>query len=186
MINKTYTTKELISQYLGEEEISGNIDIFIISAQSYIDRYCGRDFRPTEAGVARLYASQGGNRLVIDPALAIAKVEITSDNGASYSEITDYVKKPFNSLPIVEITSLSNYFPVGLISARVTGQFGWEDGIPQDISYVATVIASKMYKGNSINDISSESIGDYSVGYKSETTEEITFKNILDKYKQLF
>lgn len=191
MENKNYTTKADIEKYLGET-ISDNIDTYIISAQSYIDKYTNRDFKVGTAGTVRYYDGNGTRDLIIDPAIAITKVEISTDEGKTFTEQTDYIKQPLNELPIVKITLRDNCFPNSIMSAKITGTFGWSATIPKDITYCATVLASMMYKGNSPEDIVSEKIGDYSVNYKEEgnyqeeENKKISVKDILNTYKKLF
>lgn len=185
MENKQYTTKENIEAYLNET-IEQNIDIYILSAQNYIDEYTNRDFKVSEEDTVKYYNGNGTRDLIIDPAIDIAKVEISTDEGITFTEQTNYIKEPINKLPIVKITLRDNVFPNSIMSAKITGTFGWSECIPQDISYCATLLASMMYKGNIARNITSESIGDYSINYQTDSNKEASIKSILDKYKKLF
>lgn len=185
MENKNYTTKANIEAYLGET-ISNDITTYIISAQSYIDKYTNRDFKVGTAGTVRYYDGNGTRDLIIDPAIAITKVEISTDEGLTFTQETNYIKQPINELPIIKITLRDNFFPNSIMSVKITGTFGWSASVPEDITYCATLLASIMYKGNSPKNITSESIGDYSISYDADGSKEASIKSILDKYKKLF
>ena len=182
MLNKNYTIKENIEQYLGEE-ISSNIDMFIVSAQEVIDNYTRRNFLADKEDTERIYNGSGTNELLIDPAISIEKVEI---DGVE----KEFLTYPYNELPIHKIILRYDYFPVDYANITITGKFGYSECVPSDIKYCATVLASKMIKGNIAQDITAEKIGDYSVNYNGTSGDDtykdlVKVKNILDSYKKL-
>ena len=184
-MNKTYTTKENIEQYLGEE-ITDNIDLYILSAQEYIDKYCGRNFKESDEKETRYYNGSGNNELIIDAATEIDSVFISYDLGNSFTEVDSYITEPLNEAPIVKITLRNNRFPNTKMSVKVIGKFGWSECVPKDITYCATFLASMMLKGHSAEEVASERIGDYWVNYRDVENKNGSIKSILDKYKKLF
>lgn len=182
MTNKNYTTKENIEQYLGEE-ISNNIDIYIFSAEKVIDNYTKRNFKADIEDTERLYDGNGKNELIIDPAISIESVEIDGEE-------KEFITYPYNELPIYKIILENDYFPADYKNVSITGKFGYSECAPADIIMCATILASKMYKGNIKTDITAEKIGDYSINYKNDSGDDtfkdlVAVKNILDSYKVL-
>jgi len=180
MENKQYTTKEAIENYLNET-ITNNIDLYILASQQIIENYTQRVFIADEEDTERIYDGNGTNKLIIDPAIEITKVEIDD------SEKT-FITYPYNSLPIMQVILEDDYFPRDYKNVVITGKFGWSSCIPDDIKLAATILSAKLFKGQIKKDISSEKIGEYSVSYskneESDNTLE-TIKSILDKYKKL-
>ncbi len=190
MTDKLYTTKAKIEAYL-QETISADLSLYILSAQSFIDNYTQRNFKSTgfieyeENETVRYFNGSGKRSLIIDPATFISNIETSSDEGLTFSEVTSFIAEPLNELPIVKLTLRDSYFPCGLMSVKITGMFGWGEEVPADISYVATVIASGMFKGKTIEEVTSEKIGDYSISYGDGKTRVDNVRSILDKYKKL-
>lgn len=184
--NKNYTTKSNVEEYLGES-ITGNIDLYLLSAQKYIENYTKRQFYAGADDEARVYDGNNSQNLVIDPALEIETVELSTDDGVTWTELEDFISYPLNSPRTVRLSLRTSTFTKGLANVRVTGKFGWSECPPADIKFAATIIASGMYRNNSSKDVASERIGEYSVSYTSEQgwRDLNTVKGILDSYKKL-
>jgi hypothetical protein len=176
---KNYTTKENIELYLGED-IDDNLDLYILSAENVIDNYTNRNFVADAEDTERTYDGNNKNELLIDPAVEISKIEIDGEE-------KEFITYPYNSTPIIKVIMEDDYFPYDYKNITITGKWGWSECPPDDIKLVATELASKMYKGNIKTNITSESIGDYSVNYKNDEENKSlsSVKMILDKYKQL-
>ena len=190
MINKNYTSKEKIDNFLGVDVTINLID-YILSAQQYIDTFTGRTFANDTNESIKLINGNSGSILQIPEATEITKLEIASDGwGDNFTEIltADYKLISSNDgLSANKIALRSSIFTTGLGNVRLTGK--WSMGeIPADLSFCATVIASGMYNAQLAGGVlKSESIGQYSVSYDDKDWAKLDkVKQILQSYQKLF
>ncbi len=105
-------------------------------ASRFIDRYCERTFYP-RSGV-RYFRGNGKAVMTIDDVISVTKVEISDDDGATYSELalnTDYRLTWWGdpndprSWTQVEIdpNSTQGTFPTGYRALKVTGVWAYAD-----------------------------------------------------------
>lgn len=179
-----YTTKEQVEKYVGET-ITANIDLYIKASSDFIENYTGRKFYKSDEEV-RYYDGNNKTELVIDPAISIVSVEMSSDERATYEDV-EYIIIPYNELPIMRLAIVNNRFISSRKSIKVTGRFGYSECPPDDIKLMATILSASMYKGKSSAEIASEKIGDYSVSFENEEgiTDLSNIKKMLNKYKKL-
>jgi len=128
--------------------------------------------------------------LYIDDAAEITKVETSYGGNAlsDFTEITDYYTYPTNSLPKTRIVVPYSYFWQANQNVKVTAKWGYGAAVPDDLSFAATVMVAGIIntQNSSDSEVQSESIGRYSVTYKT-TKQEHDFshaKEILKLYKR--
>jgi len=173
-----YITKENCELYLNKE-ITGNIDLFINSAETHIDKYTGRNFKATEQ--TRLYDGNNGEQLIIDWATEITKVEL--DGVDITDEIITY---PYNETPVYKLIRKNNVFTRDFKNVSVEGKFGVADCPPADIKMVATILTAGLYQSSrGGGEVLSEKIGNYSVSYTNDQQSDFeNVKEILDNYRK--
>lgn len=198
MTDKQYTTKAKVEAFLGET-IAGDISDFILAIQQYIDNYTKRNFKADSVASTRLFDGYGENWLLIDDCVEVTKVEIGNDAwGDSFTEKTQsgidgYILFPNNysakGLAIKKILLKSGCFTIGRQNNRITAKWGYSVAVPADISWIATLLVSSVYKTGTtqnVSGISAEKIGDYSINFKTENelSDFNKAKKILDSYKK--
>lgn len=194
MTDRGYTTQKKMEDYLGGTAITISVSPFILSAQKFIEDYCQRVFKADTVATARLFDGKGSNSLRIDDCVEITKVEIGQDQyGDSFIEddLTKIKTLPNNAvvlgLPITEVVSRNYEFICGLQNHKITAKWGYTDCIPEDIQFVATVLACGMYKNaQGGGAVKSESIGAYSVSYENlqNWSDFSSINLVLDNYKK--
>jgi hypothetical protein len=174
-----YTTKENVEQYLNTT-ISINIDLFILSAEQYIDTYTGKNFKEGDEKT-RYYDGNNKRELIIDDATEITSLYIDDE---LMTEGDDYLTYPYNKTPIYKLIGENRVFPEDYKNIKVTGKFGYECP-PDEIKMVATILTAGLYQATrGGGEISSEKIGDYSVSYTNgQKTDFENVKEILNKYR---
>lgn len=194
MSDRGYTTADKIQTYLGQT-ITDSLSPFILSAQQFIETYCDRVFKAEDAASARYFDGNGKSSLRIDDCIEVTIVEIGLDSyGGSFLTpvLGNFKFLPNNAValgvPITEIVSKDYVFTLGLQNQRVTAKWGNSDCIPDDIKFMATVLASGMYlNAKGAGSISSESIGQYTVSYKNDNnwSDFKAIYSVLDRYRRL-
>lgn len=150
------------------------IDGYIETASKTMDRLANRKLVADEVGSGEetpevYYNGQGEADLIIDDMHDIEKLEIGNEHGENFSEVTSYIKYPAVA-PHNKLILKSGVFEEGIQNVRVTGRVGLFDTVPADLEYACTVITAGMIGNkNSAGEIKSESIGNYSVSYVSES-----------------
>lgn len=191
-----YTDKGQVENYLLidiDNSFDTQIASWIASVDSYIDKYVGRSF-----GVVTedRYFDVDCRRddLLIDEFQSINTVQTLQRDGVSVDltlvENTDYLTYPYNSLPKWQIKLLRgkqiSFFPEGSKRVKINAVWGSGATVPDDVQLAATILLSGIIeKGLKGGQISSESLGDYTVSFSSmETLSDImNVKSILDHYK---
>ena len=194
MSDRGYTTQTKIEEYLGSGVIATSLTPYILSAQRYIEDYTQYIFKADTSASARLFDGNGGYSLRIDDCVSVTKVEVGNDMyGDTFTEedITKIKTLPGNAiavgLPITEVVTRTNAFTKGIQNNRITAKWGYCDCVPDDIKFVATVLASGMYLNNQgAGAVTSESIGQYSVSYdnKQNWSDFANINNVLNNYKR--
>lgn len=181
---KGYTTRAKIENYLLiniDESFHDQVDAWIEEVEEYIDRKTGRNFVASPAeddsgeNETRRFDGDNTSKLIIDDAVEILEIKLSVDSDALTT--ADYVLYPANArtlsrkLPYTMIKLIGAYFskylPQGIY---VKGRWGYSEEVPSDIQTVATVLVAGIinYSWNSEGEIASESIGRYTVSYKTE------------------
>ena len=124
----------------------------IEGACRFIDRDRRRVFYATSE--ARYWTPRHSDRLWIDDATEITKVEVATSTSLSYSEWTadtDFLTEPFNSIdgPIMQLVLHPNsgkYFVRGLRkSAKITAAWGFAAAVPDDITQACILLSLYMW-----------------------------------------
>src|ERR1043165_1410928 len=175
------TTIEKIENYLLisiDEAYQPVIEEYIDAVTAYIERYTGRVFTPideeTEA-TERVYSGDDSDELYIDDAVEVTEVKI----GDEVLDTTDYYLYPSNRLPKTRIILPYRIFTTGNQNVTVTAKWGYGEDIPADLSFAATVMVAGIINSQNTDekDIQSETIGRYSITYRSGSTQQHDFSN---------
>ena len=196
-----YIEKSAIENYL-LVDIDGSMDVqinaWITAAQNYVEIYTGRKFEATDEET-RYYDGAGGRTFYLDDIVSITSVQTLDLDGSTVDqtlvEDTDYFAYPLNDTPkhILKLApegSNIGKWPKGKKRIKVTGDFGYNSTVPEDIKLAVTQLVSAIVnvgRQGSEGGISSESLGDYSVTFGSldELAIKLGIKPILDSYKLL-
>jgi len=179
-----YTTRSKVEQYLKADlsAVSSEVENWIIAASSIIDAYVGYSF--TSASSDKYYDYPKREILFTDRFTGSPTVTIYNYDGSVFKTLTegigkDYVIQPYNDGYADRIVFLSNpYYLDGLLDpdeqqigerrVKITANWGYGATVPEDVVLACTMIvadiAEKRIKGGTP---SSESLGDYSITYKS-------------------
>jgi hypothetical protein len=172
-----------------EASFESKVQQFINAVTAYIERYTGRKFSVDSSASTRTYDGDGTNEIYIDDAFEITKVEVSYGFGSDFTEITDYYTYPSNTKPITKIILPYNYFWQGNQNVKVTAKWGYGASVPEDLSFAATVMVAGIINSSNQHEgeVQSETIGRYSVTYKTGSNQAHDFSNakdILKMYKR--
>lgn len=204
MAAKGYTTQEKVEDYILadiDESMAGRVAEWIEGVERVIDKITGRNFKADSSDSARLYDGDDDQKLLIDDATVITKVEVGNDDyGGSFTEIEAtgadrYFKEPANysakGVPVTSIVLNTRRWPEGKQNNRITAKWGYSTAVPADIIFVATVfVAGILNQHRGAGDkIKTEKIGEYSVTYDENSADSwADFTRalaILDGYKKI-
>lgn len=183
------TTIENVENYLlitVEESFKPNVTKFIEAVTAYIERYTGRTFSYDAEATEKIYDGTGSSELFIDDAVEITEVKI----GDTVLDEDDFVLYPSNRLPKTRIILPYKKFYEGAQNITVTAKWGYGEAIPADLEFAATVMVAGIINASNSHEgeVQSETIGQYSVTYKTGSTQEHDFKNaksILKLYRRM-
>jgi hypothetical protein len=183
------TTIEKIESYLLitiDADFKSKVEEFIAAVTAYIERYTGRTFSVDSAVSERIYDGTGTSELFIDDAVEVTEVKI----GDTVLDESDYRLYPANRFPKTRIILPYKRFYEGAQNVAVTAKWGYGEEIPADLSFAATVLVAGIINASNSHDgeIQSETIGRYSVTYKTGSGQEHDFANaqkILKLYRRL-
>lgn len=175
---KGYTTRQQIENYLLitiDPSFYNQVDSWIEEIEKYIDNKTSRNFIADTIASAKYYDGDNTGKLLIDDAVDITELNIGGDVMAKDTDPLladgDYLLYPANELPITKIVLRGSYFPeYPKRSVKVTGKWGYSVAVPADITTIATVLVAGIinYSLNADGEVSSETIGRYTVSYKEE------------------
>ena len=177
------TTIDKIESYLlitVEEEFKPKVQEFIDVVTAYIERYTGRTFTADEEASPRTYDGTDSGELFIDDATEVTEVKI----GSTVLDESDYLLYPSNRLPKTRIYLPYKKFYSGNQNVTVTAKWGYGEDVPADLAFAATVMAAGIVNAQNTDekDIASETIGRYSVSYRS-SREKHDFENARETLK---
>jgi hypothetical protein len=185
------TTIEKIEDYSLidiEESFEPTVQQYIDAVTAYIERYTGRTFTyDAEAeATARIYDGTNSGELFIDDAVEITEVKIKD----TVLDEDDFVLYPANRLPKTRIILPYKLFTSGNQNITVTAKWGYGETIPADLALAATVMVAGIIntQNQSEGEVQSETIGRYSVTYKTGSSQEHDFqsaKSILKMYRRM-
>lgn len=187
-----YITKGDIQNYM-LQDIDTSFDSWIATViemvETYIDGYCGTSFNASGSS-DYYYDGSGTDVLIIDPIQTISGLTIYDSQGnqeMTLTENVDYWLYPLNE-DVKTIIKLAagklGHFPERTRVVKVTVVGGYAD-VPADIKLVALKLAAKILeKGLKGGQVSSESLGEYSVNYEKvdEAADALGINEVLDGY----
>lgn len=203
----TYITEAEIEAYLGISIASGAVDLFIEAVQEYIEALTGTTFLAPDpdTAITRYYDGNDATKLNIDPIREITSLTV---DGVALVENDDYYLYPLNAIAkddlatqiqLIQpetriqrssrIEATSPYvFEKAQRNVVVVGKFGFAE-TPSLVKMVALKLVAGMLKqsgavSDAIKEITSESLGDYSVTFTkvSEVADRIGAKEMLSEY----
>lgn len=175
-----------------DNSFSSFISTIIAWVEEYIDNYCGTNYRTTAASGVKYYDGTGLDRITIDPFTSISSIEILDANGNVQQSLnaSDYYLYPYNdssySSIVLSAGGSIGSFPDRVRSIKVTGTFGLSAAVPEPIKMVAVKLSAKLInEGLKGGQVSSESLGSYSVDYKDldESADSLGVKEVLNQYR---
>lgn len=194
----SYTTKTKIENFLMvdiDAAFDSQINDWISAAEEYINNYTGRTFG--HSATTKYFDGSGNTELIIDSFTGSLTVNILESNSddteytLTEGQDNDYITYPYNETSKYKLIMTTNsqigYWPKGKGRIKLTGNFGVGSTVPKSIEFVATKLVSKIIeKGLKGGQISSESLGDYSVTFDNTVDESkmgLEIRRVLDQYK---
>ena len=194
-----YTNKANIQNYLMiniSDSFASVITGWIEVVKEFIDNYTGRTFED-ELDTYKLYDGDGTNELLTDDFRDLTKIEILDDDGdvdytldsASYYYVYPSNINPKNRIVINSANAPITIFPKGNQNVKVYATFGYQDSVPKDIEFAATMLVAQIIQQGGYDvgrEIKSEKLGEYSITYQDiekMAEQDITVMKILDKYR---
>lgn len=176
------TTLSAVKEALDIEGDDDYLENLIGRVSEVIERYCDREFAAQD--ITEIFDGTGTKEYALQqfPVNSIDSFYYRSGNFSddSWAEISDsyYTYKEHSGLMYY-----SGKFDEGVGNFKVIYNAGYET-IPNDIDQAAIQLISHYYNKRKGSDVESESIGDYSVKYKSveDTIQELGIDLILDTY----
>ena len=199
MTDKAYTTEAKVNTFLNTTVTAGVLDDIILAVQKFIEEYTGRNFKADSEASARLYDGNDSQELVIDDCIEVSTVEVGNNNyGDTFTTIgtsgTDrYYTLPNNNdvdgVPIRKLHLRSRTFLSGFQNHRITAKWGYSENVPDDVSHVATVLVSSIYKfgrSGAVGGVKTRKIDKYTItfGNDNDLAEFNRALEILDNYKK--
>ena len=177
---KGYTTRQKLENYLLitiDENFYDQITSWIEEVEKYIDQQTGRNFTADSTASRKFFTGDGTQKLIVDDAVEITEVKIGTDPALVERDDDDldgdydYIVEPLNETPKTKIFLTGMVFPSyppGYVSVK--GKWGYSVEVPADITTVATVLLAGIvnYSYQSEGEISSKTIGRWTVTYKDE------------------
>lgn len=191
-----YITESELENYIVQDidnSMSAWISSVISQVETYIEKYTNVDFE-NSASADLYFDGSGDDVLFVGDYQSISAVVILNVDGSTLETLTvntDYVLYPYNEstkngIKLI-IGGKRSTFPDWSRAVKVTGVFGYATP-PNDIKLAALKLAAKTINdGLKGGQVSSESLGSYSVNYKDldEVSESMGIKNILDQYRPI-
>lgn len=176
-----------------DNTLSAWISSVISQVETYIEKYTGIDFENSTSG-DRYFDGFGDDVLHIGDYQSITAVTVLNVDGSTMETLTvdvDYVLYPYNEsvkngLLLIPGGKRSQW-PDWRRAVKVTGTFGYATP-PADIKLAALKLAAEIInEGLKGGQVSSESLGSYSVSYKQvdEKAKAMGIMNILDQYRPI-
>jgi len=165
-------TKLEIEQYTLQEinnTFNGAIERWIDETVKYMETFLNHDIVPTDTET-RLFDGSNTHYLLIGNAHEIDTVVIDGieTETVSYPANTEQKYKLYTKLG----------FKKGIQNVAVTGKWGYET-YPADLKFACLVLVSGIVKNQVNKDLSSESIGNYSLSYSTDAQRD-DFKRAMD------
>jgi len=189
---KGYTTKTALENYTLQTidaSFVSQITAWIESVEKFIDLRTGRNFIADAVASEKKYDGDGSVEILVDDFIELTKLEVGELEATRITvDSDDYRIYPSNELPKRKIHLKNGYFTTGGQNIIITAKWGYAEECPADITLAATTLLAGVtgYSDDSKGKVKSESVGQYSVSYKTDQGWQ-DFKRaimILDSYKK--
>ena len=160
-----YTSKENVEKYLViniDTSYNAQITLWITAMSRWLDSRTNRTLVQDTESINK-YDGDGTDTLLIDDCNTITSIEMPSGTAITPFEY------PANKDAKTKLVLNSDVFTKGLQNVEVTGKFGKFIATPEDIEFACTVLVAGIVNSsmNQKDDVSSETVGKYSVSYRS-------------------
>jgi len=160
-----YTTISQIENYLGIEfnvAFHTQVEEWISEIETYINNLTRTKFEADETDQEYYYDGNNKDVLFIDDFISISSVELGDWDGTNMQAIEPVIAP--NRIPKYKL--VYNYFTKGVQNVKIIGKKGYSETPPKDIQKAATILTAGIIDKEGAKQ--QESLGDYSVSYKSE------------------
>lgn len=180
MSAKGYTDKTSIENYLLQtidSSFNSQIDAWIQAVEAFIDKLTSRNFVADASGSesTRLYDGNGGYEMefddfIVEGATDLGKLILKIGDPAVTISNSNIYLEPANTDRKRKIILKENVFTAGRQVISLTARFGYSAAVPADIKMAATILVAGItnYSNNTKGKVQSETIGRYSVSYKTD------------------
>jgi len=181
-----YASQAQIEAFL-KRSLTANESTLLAGVQAATDNWINKQLDShfgTTSETTRYY--DGGERIIdIDPAIeitAIALVDAEKVVTDTYTLAEDLEQEPLKDTVKRWLEKRIGAFPSGLTNIAVTAKFVLSETVPDDIVYLATYLAGKLFGDGNTGDLDRESIEGYSYTFKKFAALDETATMILDQY----
>lgn len=178
------TTKAEIENYLIttiDASFDSQIALWISAMQEYIHTLANRKIVADDTVSTKYYTGNNNHTLFIDDVVAVTELKVAG----SVISVDEYVTKPFN-LPFknqIKYKTGSNFTKSNEGEIEVKGRAGMYDkgAIPEDLRWACMILVAGIVQSSSNDNknIQSETIGRYTVSYKTDT-QKMDYKNAIE------
>ena len=160
-----YTTISQIEYYLGIEfdtAFHNQVEEWISEIEVYINNLTRTKFEADETDQEYYYDGNNRDILFIDDFISVSSVELGDWDGTNMQVIEPVIAP--NRIPKYKL--VYNCFTKGVQNVKIIGRQGYSETAPKDIQRAATILTAGVIHKEGAKE--KESLGDYSVSYKSE------------------
>jgi len=182
VINKVEVENYLLTAI--DPSFDTQFNLWVLAMEEYINSMANRVVIGEDAEAEYTYSGNGSSTIFLDDFRTISTITVDG----SEIDASGYVAKPFNRGYVNQLT-LNNggrwsTYKQGNI--KVTGKRGMyaSSTVPQDLRFALVVLVAGIVQtsSNENKEIQSETIGRYSVSYKTDT-QKVDYKNALEIIK---
>lgn len=177
---KGYTNKTAIENYLLQSidiTFNSQLNSWIESVEKLIDNMTRRNFIADASGSESQKTYDGNGKFemrfdnfVVEDATDLSNLILTIGDPAVTISTDDMYLEPVNNDQKNKIILKNTNFIVGRQLIKLTARFGYSAEVPADIELAATILVAGIlnFANNTKGKVQSETVGRYSVTYKSE------------------
>jgi len=159
------------------------LPLVLASVDAWINDQLGGEYG-TVSATTRYY--DGGSAILdIDSATDITKVALVDSEETETNEYelnVDFEARPRNETMKTYLQRRNYLWPRGLGNIAVTAKFTLGTTVPNDIKYLATYMAGKLFSSAVTGELKQESIEGYSRTFKEYSSSDDVITSILAKY----
>lgn len=178
---KGYTSISEIENYLLttiDEDFKSQVNGWIEIMENYVDSKTGRNFKADTEASDRYFNGNGKSNLLIDECVEVEEVS----RGTDFDTITaltadDYFTFPYvlkasdgKDIPIRKLISRCYSWYKGIKNIKVKAKWGYSVAVPDEIAFATMIFVCGIinYSLNADGEVSSKTIGRYTVTFKEE------------------